>query len=77
MPFGTIVVSAGLFVMSLVVAVYLIRYSNQQITRCLHGLQDKHNELVDLNTKLARQILETDKNLRQDLHHAKNSSSAK
>ncbi|MDP2666884.1 MAG: hypothetical protein Q8P05_05300 [Candidatus Diapherotrites archaeon] len=71
MAIGTLFVSVGLFLMSLIVAVYLIRYSNQQITRCLHGLQDKHNELVDLNTHLARQILETDKRLRQSLHQVK------
>lgn len=57
--------------MSMLVAVYLIRYSNQQLTRCLTSLEEKHNELVDLNGKLAKQIFSSDKKLREDLENIK------
>lgn len=71
MPFAEIIVSVGFFVMAMLVAVYLIRYSNQQLTRCLTALEDKHNELVDLNGKLAKQIFSSDKKLRNDLEMVK------
>ncbi len=73
MPFVEIIVSVGFFVMAMLVAVYLIRYSNQQLTRCLTALEDKHNELVDLNGKLAKQIFSSDKKLRNDLDMVKKS----
>ncbi len=57
--------------MSLLVAVYLVRYSNQQLTSCLSSLEEKHNELVDLNGKLAKQIFSSDKNLRNELEVVK------
>lgn len=62
-----IVVTVGLFVISLLVAVYLIRYSNQQVTSCLSTLEKQHNELVDLNGKLAKELLSADKKLRAEL----------
>lgn len=71
MPFAEIIVSVGFFVMAMLVAVYLIRYSNQQLTRCLTSLEEKHNELVDLNGKLAKQIFSSDKKLRDDLDAVK------
>ncbi|MFH0969839.1 MAG: hypothetical protein V1776_00025 [Candidatus Diapherotrites archaeon] len=76
---GEIIVSAGLFLISMLVAVYLIRYSNHQITHCLTSLEEKHNELVDLNGKLAKQILHSDKKLREELsvlkvRHKKNTA---
>ncbi len=77
MAFSEIVVSIGLFVMSMLVAVYLIRYSNQQLTRCLTALEDKHNDLVDLNGKLAKQIFQSDKKLRDELALAKTKHSKK
>ena len=67
MPFEEAAVSVGFFVVSLAIAVYLIRYSNQSVTKCIVALEDRHNELVDLNSRLARQILESDKKLRADL----------
>lgn len=57
--------------MAMLVAVYLIRYSNQQLTRCLTSLEEKHNELVDLNGKLAKQIFSSDKKIREDLEQIK------
>lgn len=71
MPFSSIILSTGLFVISMLVAVYLVRYSNQQLTRCLTGLEDKHNELVDLNGKLAKEIFQSDKRLRTHLETVK------
>ncbi len=71
MAFAEIVVSVGFFVMAMLVAVYLIRYSNQQLTRCLTSLEDKHNELVDLNGKLAKQIFTSDKRIRAELEGVK------
>ena len=62
-----IIATVGMFVISLLVAVYLIRYSNQQVTSCLSTLEKQHNELVDLNGKLAREILSADKKLRSEL----------
>ena len=66
-----LLISVGLFVVQMVIAVYLIRYSNQQLTRCLTSLEEKHNELVDLNGKLAKQIFSSDKKLRDDLDAVK------
>lgn len=77
MPFAEIMVSIGLFTISMLVAVYLIRYSNQQLTACLTALEDKHNELVDLNGKLAKQILQSDKKLRVELEGVKSKHSKK
>ena len=79
MAFSEIIVSVGLFVISMMVALYLIRYSNQQLTKCVSSLEEKHNELVDLNGKLAKQILQSDKALRTELvrvkaHHTKKGS---
>ncbi len=71
MVFAEIIASVGMFVISLLVAVYLIRYSNQQLTTCLSALEEKHNELVNLNGKLAKQIFSSDKRLRADLHKIK------
>jgi len=71
MAFSEIIVSVGLFVISMMVALYLIRYSNQQLTKCVAALEEKHNELVDLNGKLAKQILQSDKDLRAHFHSAK------
>ena len=80
MAFTEIIASIGFFVMALLVAVYLIRYSNQQLTRCLTALEEKHNELVDLNGKLAKQIFSSDKKLRDELElvkrHSKKQSAA-
>ena len=66
-----IVVTVGLFVISLLVAVYLIRYSNQQVKSCITTLEKQHNELVDLNGKLAKEILSTDKKIRSELEAAR------
>lgn len=74
MAISEIIVSVGLFVISTLVAVYLIRYSNQQLTKCLVALEDKHNELVDLNGKLAKQIFSSDKRLRDHLSTVKKAS---
>ncbi len=62
-----IIVTVGLFVVSLLVAVYLIRYSNQQVASCLTTLEKQHNELVDLNGKLAKEILSMDKKIRSEI----------
>ncbi len=72
MVFAEIIASVGMFVIALLVCVYLIRYSNQQLTSCLSALEEKHNELVNLNGKLAKQIFSSDKRLRADLHKLKN-----
>lgn len=61
------IVTVGLFVISLLVAVYLIRYSNQQVASCLTTLEKQHNELVDLNGKLAKELLSADKKIRSDV----------
>lgn len=77
MAFSEIIVSVGLFVISMMVALYLIRYSNQQLTKCVTALEEKHNELVDLNGKLAKQILQSDKELRTHFHSVKSQHAKK
>jgi hypothetical protein len=77
MPLAEIIVSVGFFLISMLVAVYLIRYSNQQLTRCVASLEGKHNELVDLNGKLAKQIFQSDKTLRMELSQIKTKHSKK
>ncbi len=70
--FGSeIILTVGLFVISLLVAVYLIRYSNQQVASCLTTLEKQHNELVDLNGKLAKEILSMDKKIRSEVETAR------
>ena len=66
-----LIVSTGLFILALIVAVYLVRYSNQQLAKCLTNLESQHNELVDLNGKLAKEILGTDKRLRHEINAVK------
>jgi hypothetical protein len=77
MAFSEIIVSVGLFVISMMVALYLIRYSNQQLTKCVTSLEEKHNELVDLNGKLAKQIMQSDKELRTHFHSVKSQHAKK
>lgn len=67
MAMTEIILATGLFVISLLLVVYLVRYSNQQMTGCLLALHEKHNELIDLNEKLAKQIMESDKKIREQL----------
>ena len=74
MVFAEIIASVGMFVIALLVCVYLIRYSNQQLTSCLSALEEKHNELVNLNGKLAKQIFSSDKKLRDELEIVKKHS---
>ena len=67
MTFVELILPLGFFVISLAVIVYLVRYSNQRLGECLRGLEEKHNELVDLNSRLARTILRSDKDLKDQL----------
>jgi hypothetical protein len=71
MPFTELILATGLFVISLLLVVYLVRYSNQQISHCLVSLHEKHNELVDLNGKLAKQIIDSDKKIKAQLKELK------
>lgn len=61
------IVSLGLFVVQLAVAVYLIRYSNQQLMTSVSGLRDKNLELMKLNARLTKTMISNENSIRKEL----------
>lgn len=71
------IVSLGLFVVQLAVAVYLIRYSNQQLMTSVSGLRDKNLELMKLNARLTKTMISNENAIRKELDQMRGSSSSK
>jgi hypothetical protein len=60
-------VSVGLFIVQMVIAVYLIRYSNQQLMKSVSGLRDKNLELMKLNARLTKTVIMNEDSIRKEL----------
>ena len=71
------IVSLGLFVVQLAVAVYLIRYSNQQLMTSVSGLRDKNLELMKLNARLTKTMISNENAIRKELDSMRGVSSSK
>lgn len=71
------IVSLGLFVVQLAVAVYLIRYSNQQLMTSISGLRDKNLELMKLNARLTKTMISNESSIRKELDSMRGVSSSK
>ncbi len=67
MATSDILISMGLFVVQLAVAVYLIRYSNQQLMKSISDLRDKNLELMKLNARLTRTVITNEKSMRDEM----------
>lgn len=68
-----LIVSLGLFVVQMVIAVYLIRYSNQQLMKSISGLRDKNLELMKLNARLTKTVIMNEENFRKEIDGFKGS----
>ncbi len=66
------IVSLGLFVVQMVVAVFLIRYSNQQLMNSISSLRDKNLELMKLNARLTKTVIVNEDSFRKEIHSVKN-----
>ncbi len=62
-----LIVSLGLFVVQMVIAVYLIRYSNQQLMKSISGLRDKNLELMKLNARLTKTVIMNEENFKKEI----------
>ena len=62
-----LMVSVALFVVQMVIAVYLIRYSNQQLMKSISGLRDKNLELMKLNARLTKTVIMNEDGFRKEL----------
>ena len=62
-----LLISVGLFVVQMVIAVYLIRYSNQQLMKSISGLRDKNLELMKLNARLTKTVIMNEDSFRKEL----------
>jgi hypothetical protein len=62
-----LIVSVALFVVQMVIAVYLIRYSNQQLMKSISGLRDKNLELMKLNARLTKTVIMNEDGFRKEL----------
>ncbi len=62
-----LMVSIALFVVQMVIAVYLIRYSNQQLMKSISGLRDKNLELMKLNARLTKTVIMNEDGFRKEL----------
>lgn len=71
------IVSLGLFVVQLAVAVYLIRYSNQQLMTSVSGLRDKNLELMKLNARLTKTMISNENAIRKELDQLRGHMSGK
>ncbi|QQR92832.1 MAG: hypothetical protein IPJ89_01140 [Candidatus Iainarchaeum archaeon] len=71
------IVSLGLFVVQLAVAVYLIRYSNQQLMTSVSGLRDKNLELMKLNARLTKTMISNENAIRKELDQLRGSVGSK
>ncbi len=66
-----VIVSIGLFIVQMIIAVYLIRYSNQQLMRSISNLRDKNLELMKLNARLTKTVILNEDNFRKELDSLK------
>ncbi|MEK6902376.1 MAG: hypothetical protein AABX02_02190 [archaeon] len=57
----------GLFIVQMIVAVYLIRYSNQQLMGSISSLRDKNLELMKLNARLTKTVIMNEDNFRKEI----------
>ncbi len=71
------IVSLGLFVVQLAVAVYLIRYSNQQLMTSVSGLRDKNLELMKLNARLTKTMISNENSIRKELDQLRGATGSK
>lgn len=62
-----LIVTVALFVVQMVIAVYLIRYSNQQLMKSISGLRDKNLELMKLNARLTKTVIVNEDSFRKEL----------
>ena len=62
-----LIVSVALFVVQIVIAVYLIRYSNQQLMKSISGLRDMNLELMKLNARLTKTVIMNEDGFRKEL----------
>lgn len=62
-----LILSVGLFIVQMIVAVYLIRYSNQQLMKSISGLRDKNLELMKLNARLTKTVIMNEDNFHKEL----------
>ncbi len=62
-----LLVSVALFVVQMVIAVYLIRYSNQQLMKSISGLRDKNLELMKLNARLTKTVIMNEDSFRKEI----------
>lgn len=62
-----LILSLALFAVQMVVAVYLIRYSNQQLMRSISGLRDKNLELMKLNARLTKTVILNEDNFKKEI----------
>ncbi len=62
-----VILSVGLFVVQMVIAVYLIRYSNQQLMKSISSLRDKNLELMKLNARLTKTVIMNEDTIRKEL----------
>jgi hypothetical protein len=70
-----LLIPLGLFVVQLVLAIYLIRYSNQQLMSSISNLRDKNMELMKLNARLTNTVMKNERSYHSELtkikeHHA-------
>ncbi len=70
-----LILSLGLFVVQMVIAVYLIRYSNQQLMKSISGLRDKNLELMKLNARLTKTVIVNEDSFKKELDHLKKGKS--
>ncbi|MFH0969840.1 MAG: hypothetical protein V1776_00030 [Candidatus Diapherotrites archaeon] len=63
-----LMVSLGLFVLQMAIAVFLIRYSNQQLMSSISSLRDKNLELMKLNARLTKTVIMNEDSFRKEIH---------
>ncbi len=71
-----LLVTVALFVVQMVIAVYLIRYSNQQLMKSISGLRDKNLELMKLNARLTKTVIMNEDSFRKELDGMRKSKSS-
>ncbi|MBM3281876.1 MAG: hypothetical protein FJY86_00860 [Candidatus Diapherotrites archaeon] len=71
-----LLVTVALFVVQMVIAVYLIRYSNQQLMKSISGLRDKNLELMKLNARLTKTVIMNEDGFRKELDGLRKSKSS-
>ena len=71
-----LLVAAGLFVVQLGIAVYLVRYSNQQLMSSISHLRDKNLELMKLNARLTKTVIMNEKSIRNEIQSLRSKKSS-